>query len=96
MDVNLKRRARERGIAEAVARELHRMLGPHSPESLAENSDVVCDTFSRVFDRHGIVNESSGARILGYVPKYLAALNQDFDALNRKLDAAMRPAIKNM
>jgi hypothetical protein len=91
MDFNLKRRARERGIAEDLARELHRLLGPHSPQALAEHSDVVCETFGRIFDRHGIVNESAGARILSYVPVELARLNFKFAEFNRQLDAAIRP-----
>jgi hypothetical protein len=90
MDVSLKRRSRERSIAEDLARELHRLLGPHAPEALAENSDVVCDAFSRIFDQHGIVNESSGARILGYVPKVLAQLNFKHAELHRQIDAAIR------
>jgi hypothetical protein len=90
MDVSLKRRARERGIAEYIARELHCLLGPHAPESLAENSDIVCETFSRIFDQHGIVNEAAGARILAYVPVELARLNFKFAEFDRQLNAAIR------
>ena len=88
MDIRL--RARERRIAEEIARELHRALGPHAPEALAENSDVVCGIFSAAFDEHRVVSESSGARILAYVPAELARLNQSFADLNLKLDAAIR------
>jgi hypothetical protein len=91
MDFNLKRRARERGIAEDLARELHRLLGPHSPQALAEHSDVVCETFARIFDQHGVVAESSGARILSFVPAELARLNFKYAELDRQLTAAIRP-----
>jgi hypothetical protein len=81
---------RERRIAEEIASELHRVLGPIMPESLAEHRDVVCEVFDRLFDRHGIVAEAAGARILAHVPKVLARLNQSFAELNRRLDAAVR------
>jgi hypothetical protein len=89
-DFNLKRRKREQAIAAEIANELHRALGPIMPEALAKNSDVVCAVFGRVFDRHHVVSEASGARILEYVPKILAGMNQSFADLNRKLDAAIR------
>jgi hypothetical protein len=91
MDLNFKRRSRERAIASEIANELYHALGPAMPEALAENRDVVCETFARVFDRHGIVTEASGSRILAYVPKVLADLNLKFAELKSRLDAAVRP-----
>ncbi len=82
--------ARERRVAEEIASELHRVLGPTMPEALAEKSDVVCGIFADAFDRHGIVDESVGARILGHVPKFLATMNQSLADLNAKIDAAIR------
>ena len=91
MDINLKRRAREHAIAAEIADELHRALGPGMPEALGENREIVCEVFGRVFDRRQILTESSGARILGYVPRVLPSVNLKFADLNRKLDAAMPP-----
>lgn len=85
MDFN--QRARERRIAEEIADAIHRS-GPTLPENL--NRESVCGIFADAFDRHGIVAEDAGARILSYVPKVLAGLNQSFADLNRKLDAAIR------
>jgi len=65
-------------------------LGPILPEALAENRDTVCEVFERVFDRHHVVTEDVGARILARVPKELAVLNLQFAELNRQLDAAIR------
>jgi hypothetical protein len=96
MDINLKRRARERAIASEIANELHRALGPMPPEALAEKNDDICKVFADAFDRHHVVSEASGERILAHVPKVLAGLNQSFADLNRKLDAAMRqPRMRN-
>jgi hypothetical protein len=81
---------RERRIAEEIANELHRALGPIMPEDLGENSEVVERVFGDAFDRHHVVSEASGARVLGYVPAELARLNQSFADLNQKLDAAIR------
>jgi hypothetical protein len=94
MDVNLRRRARERAIASEIANKLYRALGPAMPE-VGENRDTVCRIFADAFDRHGIVDESAGGRILGYVPRVLADLNLKFAELNSRLDAAMRPPMPN-
>jgi hypothetical protein len=92
MDANLRRRARERQIAEEIASELRRAFGgPIMPEALGGgNRDIVCEVFGRVFDSHQILSESAAARILAHVPRYLAAQNQGFADLNLKLDAAIR------
>lgn len=79
---------RDRRIAEEIAAELTEALGPIAPEALIEHRDTVCETFDRVFDRHQIITEDAGARILGYVPKVLAARNLEFAETNRQLDAA--------
>jgi hypothetical protein len=72
--VDFKRRKYEQAIAAEIAQELHACLGSTMmPEDLVgQNRDVVCEVFGRVFDRHQVVSEVSGARILGYVPKLLA------------------------
>ena len=78
MDVNLRRRARERAIAAEIANELAlspAMQGGLTPEALSDNSSLVCEVFGRVFDRHQIVDEGAAERILGYVPKVLAGLS---------------------
>src|ERR1035437_2911877 len=93
MDVNLRRRARERAIAAEIANELAlspAMQGGLTPEPLSDNSSLVCEVFGRVCDRHQVVTEDAGARILEYVPKVLAKLNLKFADLNRQLDAAIR------
>jgi hypothetical protein len=82
--------ARERRIAEEIAIELQRMLGPILPQDLGENGDTVRGVFGDAFDRHGIINETVAARILARVPKVLARLNLQFAELNRQLDAAIR------
>jgi hypothetical protein len=90
--MDLKRKARERQIAEEIANEIYHELGPVAPEALAlaKNSDIVCKVFSDAFDRHRITNEASAARILKHVPKILAGLNESFANLNQKLDAAIQ------
>jgi hypothetical protein len=93
MDWNLNRRKREREIAAEIADELHRVLGPTSPEVLAEKSDLVCGIFADSFDRHQVVSEASGERILAHVPLVLADLNRKFAELNRQLDAACVTAV---
>jgi hypothetical protein len=91
MDTNLRRRSREHGIAEEIASELHRALGPTMPEALVgDNRDIVCGIFADAFDRHHVVSEASGARILKYVPSTLAKLNFEFAEFDRQLDAAIR------
>jgi hypothetical protein len=85
---------REHRIAEEIASELHLTLGPTLPEALAgENRDIVCRVFGDAFDRHGIVDEASAARILARVPKELAARNLQFAELNRKLDVAVAATV---
>jgi len=90
-EANFKRK-RELAIASEIANELFRALGPAMmPESLGEkNRDVVEKVFGDAFDRHGVVAESSGARILGFVPSMLAKLNFKFAEFDRQLDAAIR------
>ena len=90
MDWNLKRRKHEQAVAAEIAHELHRALGPAMPE-VGENRDTVCRIFADAFDRHQVVSEASGERILKCVPKILAGLYQSHADLDRKLDAAMRP-----
>jgi hypothetical protein len=87
--MDIKRRVRERRIAEEIAHELHRALGAIRPEALAENRDIVCGIFADAFDRHGVAAEAAGARILKFVPKALAELNQSFAELQCRLDAAI-------
>jgi hypothetical protein len=82
-------RARERRIAEEIARELHRAIGNLMPESLPAHGDVVRSTFGDAFDRHHIVDETVAARILARVPRTLARLNLKFAELNAQLDAAV-------
>jgi hypothetical protein len=88
--MDFRQRARERAIADEIANELHRVLGPLNPEDLEKNSATVGEVFGRVFDRHGIIDEAPAAQILARVPKELAALNLPFADLNRKLDSAIR------
>jgi hypothetical protein len=86
-------KARDRRIAEEIAHELQRVLGPILPEELAENRDAVCGVFDRVFDRHRIVNEDVGARILARVPKELARLNLQYVETNRRLNVAVAETV---
>jgi hypothetical protein len=83
----------ERAIASKISQELCEALGPAMPpEELMTRRDLVCETFTRVFDdQHGIVDESSAVRILGRVSKALA---KNFKAaeVNRQ-HAAMRPTV---
>jgi hypothetical protein len=81
---------RERRIAEEIASELQRVLGPILPQDLGENGDTVRGVFGDAFDRHGIINETVAARILARVPKELAAMNLKFAELNRQIAAAVR------
>jgi hypothetical protein len=65
----------------AIAAELVRELGPIPLEALAAaNGEKVCEDFERVFDRHGIVIESDGARLMSRVWRLLAKAE-----LNRQL-----------
>jgi hypothetical protein len=90
MKMDLKRRKYEQAVAAEIAHELHRALGPAMPE-VGENRDTVCRIFADAFDRHQVVSEASGERILKCVPKILAGLYQSYYELNRRLDAAVRP-----
>jgi hypothetical protein len=91
--MDIKRRARERAIAAEIAHELHRALGPTMPEALGENRDIVCGIFADAFDRHQVVSEASGERILAYVPLELAERHRKFAELHRQLDAAVRSSV---
>ena len=83
-------RLRER-IAEYIASELHRLLGPIMPQDLAGgNGDTVRGVFGDAFDRNHVVREPVAARILARVPRELARLNLQFAELNLRLDAAVR------
>jgi hypothetical protein len=86
------RARRERQIAEEIAHEIQRrVLGPTMrPEDLVGQNETVCGVFADFFDRHQVVSEESGARILAHVPKVLAKLNFEFAERNRRLDAATR------
>ena len=92
MDFN--QRSRERRIAEAIAQEIHRVLGPTMPERLGDNQDIVCGVFADFFDSHQVVAEAEGARILKLLPLVLAKLNLKHAELQCRLDAAVpaRPA----
>jgi hypothetical protein len=93
MDVNLRRRARERAIASEIANELYRELGPILPEMLATKNAVIHKVFADAFDFHSVTDEPSAGRILAHVPKALAGHNLKFAELQRRLDAAVRPPI---
>jgi hypothetical protein len=90
-DWNLRRRTFEGAVALQIAQELTRTLGPVlQPEMLAVKNDVICRVFGEALDRNQIVDESAAERVLLFVPKFLADMNQSFAVLNRKLDAAIR------
>src|ERR1019366_8789888 len=90
--MDLKRRKKEQAVAAEIANEIHRQLGPVMPEALAVKNDVICKVFGDAFDRHGIT-ESAAERILHYVPKELAAMNNKFAELQRRVDAAVRSSV---
>jgi hypothetical protein len=93
--MDFKRRKHERAVAAKIASELHRVLGPIAPETLAVKSEVTCKVFSEVFDYYG-VTESAAERILHLVPAILADLNLKFAELNSRLDAVIRqPLTRN-
>jgi hypothetical protein len=89
-DWNVKRRTFEQAVALQIAQELTRTLGPVQPDMLAGKSDVICRVFGEALDRNQIADESAAERVLLFVPKFLADMNQGFAVLNRKLDAAIR------
>jgi hypothetical protein len=89
IEMDFKRRKHERAVAAEIANEIHRALGPAMPE-VGENRDTVCRIFADAFDRHQVVSEASGERILKCVPKILAGLYQNYAELNSRLDAAVR------
>ena len=91
--MDFKRRKHERAIASEIANELNRVLGRAMPEALADNRDIVCGIFATVFDRHHVVTEDAGERILQCVPKILAGRYQSYAELNSRLAAAVRPPI---
>ena len=88
--MDLRRRTRERQIAEGIAAELHRRMGPILPEMLATKNAVIHKVFADAFDLHSDTDEPSAGRILAHVPKALADLNREFAVLNRQLDFAIR------
>jgi hypothetical protein len=85
------RRAKERRISEEIAAEINRQLGPIPPETLAERNELICAIFGAALDRHKIVNEAIAARVMAFVPQFLADQHRKFAELDRKLGAAMRP-----
>jgi hypothetical protein len=88
-------RTRERAIAEEIANEIHRVLGPVMPEDVGDkNQDLVCGIFAGAFDRYRVVDEAAGARILSLVPSVLAELNFNFAKLNRQLDVAVAATVR--
>ena len=87
-----ERRTFERAVALQVAQELVRTLGPIEPEMLAEKADIVCEVFGRVLDKNEVADEAEAAGILSHCPEMLADLNREFAEVNRRLDAATRPA----
>lgn len=88
-------RTREHAIAEEIANEIHLVLGPVMPERLGEHPDAVQGVFGDAFDRHGVVDEASAARILARVPKELAARNLQFAELNRQIDVAVAATVNS-
>ena len=90
--MDIRQMTRERRIAREIADELYRAIGPTMPETLGDHGDLVREIFGKVFDRHGIANEATAARILAKVPKLLADLNLQFADLHRRLDAAVKHA----
>jgi hypothetical protein len=88
-DLNVNRRNFEMTIALQVAQELTR-TGPFQPELLAVRSDEVCRIFGEALDSNQIVDEAAAARILSYVPKFLAERYRQRAELNCRIDAAIR------
>jgi hypothetical protein len=87
-------KTRERAIAQEIANEIRLVLGQVMPEDLGnKNQDLVCGIFAGAFDRHRVVDEAAGARILSYVPGILAKLNFNFAELNRRLDVAVAATV---
>jgi hypothetical protein len=87
---NIKRRTFEQAVALQIAQELTRTLGPVQPEALACRSEEICRVFGDALDGNSIADEAAAARILGYVPKFLADLNSQFADFNSRLDAAIQ------
>ena len=103
MDLNFKRRARERRIAAEVANELYQALKPaidaagpaaDAKKLMDENRGLMAHIFGLACDRHDVATEAEGARIFSYIKPALADLQRRFDHVNRqfaKLDE-VRPA----
>jgi hypothetical protein len=92
MDLNFKRRARERRIAAEIANELYHALrpamdkGPDAETLMAENRGLVAHIFGIACERHQLATEAAAARVLAYVPSVLAEMNRRFEDLNKKFE----------
>ncbi len=85
MDLNLKRRKRERAIASEVAAEFLREI--RSSEQLAP-PEILAHHFGRACLRMNVLlTEPEVARIFAYVEKSLARENRKVDRLRAKLNA---------
>jgi hypothetical protein len=95
MDLNFKRRARERRIAAEIANELYAALKPtmdarvHSAQSLIDqNRGLIAHLFGLACERHQIATHAAAARVFGYLPSVLADLTRRVDHLNQQFVAA--------
>jgi hypothetical protein len=81
---------RAQAIAAEIADEIGRKLGPIPPETLAVQSELICEIFGAALDRNKIVDEASAARVMAFVPQFLADKYRQRAELNARIDAAVR------
>lgn len=98
MDLNFKRRARERGIAAEVANALYEALRPAMDAAgpaadpaafMEQNRGLIAHLFGLACERHHLATEAEATRVLNYIPQVLADLRRGFDRLKGQVDDAV-------
>jgi hypothetical protein len=94
MDLNFKRRARERRIAAEVANELFHALRPamnagaDAQTLIDENRGLIAHIFGMACDRHQLATEAEATRVFAYIQPALADLARRAAHLSRQIESA--------
>jgi hypothetical protein len=93
MDLNLRRRARERAIAAEVVNELFETLRPAMDAGadpvmlIAEHRPLVAHIFGAACERNGLQTEAEVKRAFAYIAPTVASLNRRYGKLASKVEA---------
>jgi hypothetical protein len=90
MDLNFKRRAKERAIAAEVVNEFYELLRPamdagtDAQTLIDENRAQMAHIFGTACERHRLADEAAVARVFGHIQPTLASLRRRFETLERQ------------